>query len=182
VFPNLPNLITILRILLVPLTVWLIISQAYGYALAAFIVAGVSDGVDGYIARQFNLQTELGTYLDPLADKALLMSIFVVLGVSQVIPTWLVILVVTRDVLIISAVVLSWAMEKPVAMQPLFVSKANTAVQIVFAVVVLTMLSTALHLQAVMLGGSLAVAVLTVASGALYMRDWLRHMARKEVA
>jgi cardiolipin synthase (CMP-forming) len=182
VFPNVPNLITILRILLVPLTVWLMISHSFAWALAAFIVAGVSDGVDGYIARKFDLRSELGANLDPLADKALLMSIFVVLGALQVIPVWLVILVVTRDVLIIGAVMLSWFMGRPVAVKPLLVSKANTTVQIVFAGVMLTMLSTQMHFEVVMLAGIAAVAFLTVASGALYMRDWMRHMAGKGTA
>ena len=69
---NLPNLITIGRILLVPITVWLIISGEFALAFVAFVTAGVSDGVDGYIARRFDQRTELGAYLDPIADKALL--------------------------------------------------------------------------------------------------------------
>ena len=72
---NIPNFITLARIFLVPLTVWLIISDAYGWAFAAFILAGASDGVDGYLARRFDWRSELGAYLDPLADKALLVSV-----------------------------------------------------------------------------------------------------------
>ena len=134
---NLPNLITIGRILLVPLTVWLIISEAYGLAFLSFVAAGVSDGIDGYLARHYNLRTELGAYLDPLADKALLVSIYVTLGLTKDIPAWLVIAVVSRDVLIVGAFMLSWLMDKPVRMAPLMVSKVNTAVQIIFAGAVL---------------------------------------------
>jgi cardiolipin synthase (CMP-forming) len=98
----------------------------------------------------------------------------------EVIPTWLSILVVTRDVLIIGAVILAWVMAKPIAMKPLFVSKANTTVQIVFAGSVLVMLGTGWHLEPVLAAGTAAVAALTLASGALYMRDWMGHMAGKE--
>ncbi len=178
---HLPNLITILRMLLVPFTVWLMISHAFAAAFVVFVVAGISDGVDGYIARRYNLKTDLGAYLDPLADKALLVSIFVVLGMLQLIPVWLVLLVVTRDVLIVGAVILSWGMGKPMAMHPLLISKVNTTFQIIFAGMVLAMLGTELRIEPLMLGGIGAVALLTVASGAMYMRDWMRHMAAKDM-
>ncbi len=174
---HLPNLITILRILLVPFTIWLMISHAYGLAFLAFLVAGVSDGVDGYIARRFNSQSELGAYIDPLADKALLVSIFVALGILQVIPTWLVILVATRDVLIIGAVLLSWIMGKPLAMRPLWISKVNTTMQIVFAGGVLGMLGTGVNLEPILLPAIVIVAALTIASGAMYMMAWMKHMS-----
>ncbi len=177
---NLPNVITILRILLVPFTVWLMISGAFGVAFLSFVVAGISDAIDGYIARRFNLQTDVGAYLDPLADKALLVSIFVMLGILQVIPTWLVILVVSRDVLIIGGVMLAWIMEKPLAMLPSLISKVNTTIQIIFAGTMLAMLGTNLQLEGLVLAGIVAVTVLTLASGALYMREWMRHMAGKE--
>ena len=105
---NIPNLISVLRLLLVPLTVWLIISEAYGWAFVTFMVAGISDGIDGYLARRFDWRTRLGAYLDPLADKTLLVSVFVTLGLLKLIPAWLVITVVSRDALIIGAVLLFW--------------------------------------------------------------------------
>jgi len=178
---SLPNLITIARILLVPLTVWLIIRQEYGWAFSAFLLAGISDGVDGYIARRFALQSELGSYLDPIADKALLVSIYVSLAILQVLPVWLTILVVTRDVLIVGAVLLAWVMEKPVAMKPLWVSKVNTVAQIAFAGAVLLALATSWPFGQLLTAGIAAVAALTLASGALYMRDWVRHMAEPDL-
>ena len=174
---SLPNLITIARILLVPLTVWLIISDAYGLAFLAFVLAGVSDGVDGYIARRYDLRTELGSYLDPVADKALLVSVYVTLGFLKVLPPWLVILVVSRDVLIIGAFILSWLMDRPVKVRPSMLSKINTAGQIILVVVLLGSAALAIPVESWLLAGMGIVAVLTATSGALYLLEWIRHMA-----
>lgn len=174
---SLPNLITIARILIVPLVVWLIIGHQYGFAFLAFLAAGVSDAVDGYIARRFGLQSELGAYLDPIADKALLVSIYVSLAILQVLPNWLAIIVVTRDVLIVGAVVLAQLLERPLEMKPLLISKINTVAQIVFAGALLLALSSGLQLLALLMAGAILVAGLTLASGAIYMRDWVRHMS-----
>ena len=133
--------------------------------------------MDGYIARRFNQRTELGAYLDPIADKALLVSIYVSLGLLKFIPAWLVILVVTRDVLIVGAVILSWVLGQPIIVAPSMASKVNTAGQIVLAGVVLGVLGLKIDLHPVLSLGFIAVAILTFGSGALYMRDWLYHMA-----
>ncbi len=174
---NLPNLITIGRILLVPLAVWLIISEAYGFAFLTFVVAGVSDGVDGYIARRYNQRTELGALLDPVADKALLVSVYITLGLNRVIPAWLVILVVSRDVLIVGAFILSWLMDHPVKIKPSMVSKVNTAIQIIFVVTLLGSATVDLDFAPMLIFGMGLVSLLTVVSGALYLREWTRHMA-----
>jgi cardiolipin synthase len=174
---NLPNFITIGRILLVPITVWLIISGEFSLAFVAFVVAGVSDGVDGFIARRLNQRSELGAYLDPIADKALLVSIYVSLGFLQFLPAWLVILVVTRDVLIVGAVVLAWVLNKPMVVAPSMASKVNTVGQIVLAGLVLGLLGLKISLEPLLYAGFVSVAILTFGSGALYMRDWLLHMA-----
>ena len=104
---SIPNLITLGRILLVPVVVWAISSGAMWIAFVLFLAAGVSDAVDGFLAKRFGMTTELGAYLDPLADKALIVSIYVALGISKVLPGWLVILVVSRDIMIVGAVVLT---------------------------------------------------------------------------
>jgi cardiolipin synthase len=174
---SLPNLITIARILIVPLAVWLIIGHQYGLALLAFLAAGISDAVDGFIARRYNLQSELGSYLDPIADKALLVSIYVSLAILQVLPNWLAIIVVTRDVLIVGAVLLAQVLGRPLEMKPLQISKINTVAQIFFAGALLLALSSGLKLDAMLIGGAIMVAALTLASGAIYMRDWVRHMS-----
>lgn len=173
---NLPNLITIGRILLVPLTLWLLISQEFALAFIVFIIAGVSDGVDGYLARVTNSKTELGAYLDPLADKALLVSVYAALGIIKILPTWLVMMVITRDILIVGGVLLAWLLEKPLLMKPLWISKVNTVAQITFAGLVLGILTTDYNPKPLLAVGVLIVACLTVASGTYYMRDWVKHM------
>ncbi len=176
---NLPNLISLMRLLLVPLTVWLIISDAYGWAFITFVVAGVSDGIDGFLARRFDWQTRLGAYLDPLADKALLVSVYVTLGFLKDIPAWLVLVVVSRDALIVGAVVLSRLMDHPVRVAPLMISKVNTLAQISFAVAVLGVAAAGRPLAALVEYGSIPVGLLTVVSGAAYLNAWLRHMAEE---
>ena len=134
---SLPNIITLGRILLVPIIVWAIASNQMEIAFAIFVVAGVSDAVDGFLAKRFNMTSELGALLDPLADKALLVSIYIALGIWGAVPRWIVILVVSRDIMIVAAVIVSWLFGKPVQMKPLMVSKLNTAAQVAFAALVL---------------------------------------------
>ncbi|MGE3869486.1 MAG: CDP-alcohol phosphatidyltransferase family protein [Pseudorhodoplanes sp.] len=173
---NLPNLITVARILSVPIVVWAIMSGEMMFAFALFLAAGVSDAVDGFLAKRFNMTSELGAYLDPLADKALIVSIYVSLGIAGAIPAWLVILVVSRDIMIISAVILSWLIDRPVTVKPHPVSKLNTVAQIGFACVVLASLGFQFNpgvLPAVLMA---CVAVLTLLSVGLYLAEWIRHI------
>ena len=174
---NVPNLITIFRIFMVPLIVWLIVSGELLLAFMVFVLAGVSDAVDGFIAKRFDLATELGAYLDAIADKLLLVSIYVSLGLRDILPAWLVILVVSRDVLIIGAFLLSWMLDKPVPVTPLMVSKANTTAQIVLAATVLGSLGFGVELSDLIWILNVIVGALTVLSAAAYLRLWLIHMA-----
>jgi cardiolipin synthase len=174
---NIPNLITLGRILLVPIVVWAISSPgAMWIAFVLFVVAGVSDAVDGFLAKRFHMATELGAYLDPLADKALIVSIYLTLGINGAIPRWLVILVVARDILIVGGIMLSWLVGNPLKIKPLLVSKLNTVAQIVFACVVLGSLG--FDIKADMLTRVLMalVAALTLLSVAAYVAEWVRHM------
>ena len=173
---NLPNLITIARILLVPVIVWAIGSGEMLFAFILFLAAGISDAVDGFLAKRFGMTSELGSYLDPLADKALIVSIYVALGVSENLPRWLVILVVSRDIMIVGAVILSWLVDKPVKLKPITVSKLNTVAQIVYATIVLAALTFGWEIPLVM--GALIglVTVLTLLSVAFYLSEWVRHM------
>jgi cardiolipin synthase (CMP-forming) len=175
-FVTIPNLITIIRFLLVPGVVYAMLSGRMDWAFAGFVIAGVSDGVDGFIARQFNQRSELGAYLDPVADKSLLVSVFVVLGIMGQLPLWLVIAAVTRDALIIIAVLLSSVMARPVEMKPLMVSKANTALQIVLIIVVLAELAFTTDFAWVTDALVYLSGLLTAASAAAYLVAWLRHM------
>ena len=177
---NIPNALTLARIILVPLIVWLIITHEFTAAFVLFLLAGLSDAVDGYLAKRFGWQTELGAYLDPIADKALLVSIYMTLGLANHLPVWLVIAVVSRDILIIGAFILSWILSRPVTVSPLLVSKANTLAQLVLASLVLAELGLGLALEpfvAVFIG---VTGVLTILSAAVYFWVWLKHMARYE--
>jgi cardiolipin synthase len=164
------------RILLVPVVVWAIVSGEMRGAFLLFLLAGISDGVDGFLAKRFQMKSELGAYLDPLADKALIVSIYISLGIAKALPIFLVILVVSRDIMIVSAFMLTLLIGKPMAVRPLMVSKANTAAQILLAVVVLAE-------QGFNFDASLAtqllmglVAILTLLSIAFYLAEWVRHM------
>lgn len=174
---SLPNLITLARIFLVPVVVWCIASGELQAAFWLFLAAGASDALDGFLAKRFGMQTELGAYLDPLADKALLISIYVSLAVAGLIPRWVAIAVVSRDVMIIGAVVLSLLVGKPVTISPLIVSKVNTAAQIAFAAFVLAMTGFDLDAPEAFQLGLLLVGLLTGISAAAYLAAWIRHMA-----
>ena len=173
---SIPNLITLARILSVPIMVWAIASGEMLIAFVLFLAAGLSDAVDGYLAKRFNMTSELGAYLDPLADKALIVSIYATLGINGYIPRWLVILVVSRDIMIVGAVMLSWLVGNPVPMKPLLVSKLNTAAQIVFAGLVLASLGMRLDADWLIGAAMLVVATLTLLSVGAYVREWVRYM------
>jgi cardiolipin synthase len=173
---NLPNALTILRLVLVPIVVVMIAEGRWMAAFVLFVTAGVTDAVDGFIARRFDLRTELGAYLDPLADKALLISIYVTLAIEGVLPGWLAVVVVSRDVMIIGAVILSWLLDNPVEIRPALVSKLNTLVQIGFAALKLGILAFGIGPHPIVAALPYAVAGLTLASMATYLAVWFRHM------
>lgn len=177
---TLPNFITIARFIMVPLIILAMIHNEMLVAFVLFLLAGVSDGLDGFIARQFNQRSELGSWLDPIADKFLLVSVFIMLGWIEALPTWLVIFAVSRDGLIIGAVMLSSLMDKPVEMRPLMVSKANTLFQIILLILVLADLAGIAQLDGIIGWMIYAVAGLTIASASAYLVAWLRHMAGEE--
>jgi cardiolipin synthase len=176
-FPlSLPNLITLARILLVPVMVWAIASDQMTGAFTLFLIAGISDGVDGFLAKRFGMATAVGAYLDPLADKVLIVSIYVSLGIIEAIPRWLVILVVSRDLLIVGGIMLSWVLGDPITIKPATVSRLNTVAQILLGGVVIA--ARAFHWE---IGGPInalmgLVTVLTLLSIAVYLQEWVRHV------
>lgn len=181
-FASLPNLITLGRLVLVPLIVAMISSSRWREAFLIFVIAGVSDGVDGFLARRFDLRSELGSYLDPLADKALLVSIYVTLAVREALPPWIAIIVVSRDLMIMGAVVISWLLDKPVAIRPLTVSKLNTAAQIAFAAFVLAAKAFGWPADDAIWMAMYVVAGLTTLSAGAYFTQWFAHMTREPTA
>jgi len=179
---NLPNLISLVRLLLVPLTIWLILGGRYGYAFWVLLAAGVSDALDGFIAKRFDRRTRLGALLDPVADKAMLVSVYITLGAAGQLPSWIVILVVFRDVTIVGGFLLIQAIAVPKRFDPLLISKINTGVQIVLVVFVLARLGLGAEPGPADFVLCLAVAATTVASGVSYLVHWARILARSEQA
>lgn len=173
---NLPNLISMARLLSVPLTIWLILEGRFLFAFWMFIAAGVSDAVDGFLARRYNARSVLGGYLDPLADKALLVSVYVTLGQVGEIDSLLVILVVSRDVMIIGGSLLLLVLTDSFEIDPLALSKINTVVQIVFAALVLGKLGLAVDDRRAVEMLAYVVAATTLASGAAYLVTWWRRL------
>jgi cardiolipin synthase (CMP-forming) len=173
---SIPNLITLARILLVPVVVWAIAVGEMRLAFILFLAAGLSDAVDGFLAKRFGMATELGAYLDPLADKAMVVSIYVTLAIVGAIPLWLVILVVSRDIMIVGAVILSWVVDRPVALRPLMVSKLNTVALIALALVVLAANAFGFDADIASIALMVLIAVLTLLSIGFYVVEWVRHM------
>lgn len=172
---SLPNLITMARILCVPLIVWTITSGHMLPAFLLFLAAGISDAVDGFIAKRFNMATELGALLDPLADKALIVSIYVSLGFIEALPRWVVILVVSRDILIVGGFLLAMLINRPMAVRPHPVSKLNTVAQIVLAAVALGSLGLQFDVGWVLPALMAVVTILTLLSIGFYVAEWIRH-------
>jgi len=133
---TLPNVISFARLCAVPLTIWFVLHHRFAPAFGLFVAAGISDGIDGWLARRRG-GTALGAILDPLADKALMIGMFVTLASIEELPDWLAILVVFRDLVIVGGVLLLWFASHPVAIRPLFVSKLNTTLQIALVAEVL---------------------------------------------
>lgn len=177
---NLPNIITLLRIAATPIAVWLILEGRLMAAFWVFVAAGLSDAVDGFIAKQFDMETELGKFLDPLADKALLVSVYVSLGLGGYLPTWLVIMVVFRDVMIVGGALLFETMTHSLTMQPLMISKVNTTLQIVLAAGVMANAGYGIEFDGGMDVLIILTAMATVASGLTYAVVWVRRWAQLE--
>lgn len=166
---TLPNLITLARLCAVPATIWLILQHRLDLAFGLFVAAGVSDALDGWLARVTQTRSQLGAILDPIADKALLVSVYVTLAAIGGLPDWLAILVVFRDLVIVGGVVVLWLVGQRPAIQPLFISKLNTTLQIGLAALALLLEGfrlTADGILGLMIWG---VALSTVASGVAYV-------------
>jgi cardiolipin synthase len=178
--PLVPNLITLARLFSVPLMVWLILDGHFGWAFWLFIAAGVSDALDGFLARRLQIRSTVGAFLDPLADKALLVGVYVTLGHMGLVAEWLVIIVVFRDIIIVGGAILYHTLTQSLKMQPLFVSKINTVAQIGLAALLLARLGAGFDDFG--LTGYLvyAVAATTIVSGLAYVLVWGRRLVGME--
>jgi cardiolipin synthase len=166
---TLPNAITFARLCAVPATVWLVLQHRLDLAFWLFLAAGVSDGVDGWLARVRNARSRIGAILDPVADKALLVSIYVTLAAINVLPDWLAILVVFRDIVIVGGVIVLYVAGQPPPIRPILLSKANTVLQIALAGVALLMAGFGMMWEGLLEALVVAVAASTIGSGAVYV-------------
>ncbi|MBI3515094.1 MAG: CDP-alcohol phosphatidyltransferase family protein [Proteobacteria bacterium] len=176
----LPTALTLARLCAVPLTIWLIQTGEFAVAFWVFVAAGVTDALDGALARWFDARTTIGSYLDPIADKALLVSVYIALAVQGLVPAWLTILVVFRDLLIVGGVLLSHTLGQPVVMAPLAVSRLNTVAQIVLAGLVLAMAGMDIADSGIAAMMVAVAAATTAISGAAYAVKWVRRLAGLE--
>ena len=173
-----PNLITSLRIILTPIFIIYVLDEKYLLALIVFIIAGLSDAVDGFIARVFDQKSLLGAILDPIADKILLVTAFVVLSVKDLVPDWLTVIVISRDVLILLAVLILFLNKDTFAIKPAFISKTTTFLQLVTVLnVLLTKYLGLFHQFSDYLFWSTGILVVT--SFLHYMRQWFRIMGEE---
>ena len=178
---QIPNLLTLARIAAVPVLILFLYEGRYGAALAVFVLAGITDGLDGWIAKRFKCVTRLGSILDPLADKILIVSTYVMLVLAGDLPFWLILLIGFRDLGIIAGVLVLNTLNGHVQMQPSLLSKVNTFLQI--SLVILVMVE---RIGLIVLGPAAEillwfVAVTTVASAIHYVYFWFIHRLESRV-
>lgn len=176
----LPNAISILRIALIAPILILILQGSFGWALALFLLAGFSDGLDGYLAKRFDWHTRLGALLDPIADKLLVAGLFITLAYTQDIPVWLAAVVIVRDVVIVAGAAVYNFFVRPVEGEPTRVSKLNTALQLLFLLFVISRAGFGWPepIALTVLGASVLVTV--VISGVDYVWSWSRRARHGE--
>ena len=159
-----------MRIILVPVFVIFIIQERYLNALLVFAVAGLTDALDGALARILKAQTKLGAYLDPIADKLLLVTSFVSLSVFGIIPAWLTVIVISRDIIILLGLTILTLLAIPYEINPAIVSKLTTALQVGTIFLVLLYKAMALKCDEIwLLGFFWATAIFTIVSGLVYI-------------
>ena len=177
----LPNAISVFRIVLVVPVVVFILDGRFGEALTVYFVAGISDGVDGFLARRFNWHTRLGALLDPIADKLLVACSYLTLAWVSQIPTWLAVVVVLRDVVILGGATAYNFLIAPVQGEPTRISKLNTILEILFVTAVLARAALDWPAAEIVMVLGAGVFVTVVISGADYVVAWSQR-AREEAA
>jgi len=176
---NVPNVLTLARIIMTPVIVYMVLTEQAWLALALMVVAGITDMLDGAIARYFNLRTTVGAYLDPLADKIMLISLFVTLFIVEQVPLFVFLAIIFRDLIIVLGAITYEIVTHRLTMQPSFVSKTTTFTQIVYAVLLL--LNMAMVIPAMLLQITMWLTfLLTCASGLHYLVSWTGKAAQQE--
>tara|TARA_B100001029_G_C15055571_1_gene454088 strand:- start:1071 stop:1613 length:543 start_codon:yes stop_codon:yes gene_type:complete len=176
---KIPNILSILRIILIPLVAWLILFDYFLYALITTLVISISDFLDGYIARAFNAQSEIGSYLDSIADKAFIISAYMLIGTQNLLPLFVIIIVISRDIIIMGAFVLSFAMNQRLDINPIRTSKVNTFLQ--FTLIILVLINNIgefilQYLITFLIDVTMYMVIATtIASLFFYIRQWLNY-------
>ena len=178
---QIPNLLTLARIAAVPVLILFLYEGRYGAALTVFVLAGITDGLDGWIAKRFKCVTRLGSILDPLADKILIVSTYVMLVLAGDLPFWLILLIGFRDLGIIAGVLVLNTLNGHVQMQPSLLSKVNTFLQISLVILVMVERIGFITLESVAEILLWFVAVTTVASAIHYVYFWFIHPLESRV-
>lgn len=170
----LPNLLSALRLLAAPVAAWAILEDHDTLALAMFVFAGLSDLADGFVARRWGFASRFGAWLDPIADKLLMLFCFIALLRVNAVALWLVALVVVRDGLVAAGALLSRVLNLPLSMAPLMIGKASTAVQVGYVGIVLLLLAFDLAWPRLVTAGSYTVAVFAILSFLAYAQLFRR--------
>ena len=176
---KIPNVLSILRIVLIPLVAWLILFDYFLYALITTLVIALSDFLDGLIARIFDAQSEIGSYLDAIADKAFTISAYMLIGTQNLLPIFVIIIVISRDIIIMGAFCLSFAMNQKLDINPIRISKINTFLQ--FTLIILVLINNIGVFDSMYMFNYLidfvmyAVIATTITSLLFYIKQWLNY-------
>ena len=176
---KIPNILSILRIVLIPLVAWLILFDYFLYALITTLIIAISDFLDGLIARVFNAQSEIGSYLDSIADKAFIISAYMLIGTQDLLPIFVIIIVISRDIIIMGAFGLSFAMNQKLDINPIRISKINTFLQFLLIIMVLInnikVFESIFALHYLINFMMYAVIITTITSLFFYIKQWLNY-------
>ena len=172
----LPNLLTSLRLAAAPATAGLLAAGYFNAAFGLFAFAGLSDAVDGFLAKRFGFSTPLGRFLDPAADKALMLAAFMTLALLDDVPMWLAAIIIARDALILLGLAVAAATQAPIAVQPLLIGKVCTALQVLYIGLHLGSLAFEVPIGSISPADAYLVGLVALASGAAYFAVWLKAM------
>ncbi len=171
---NIPNFLTALRLASAPMLAALLVHGEYRAALAIFVFAGLSDAADGWLAKRFHLMTRVGRYLDPAADKVLMLASFLALSAMHAAPLWLATVVIGRDIVILLGIALARFLELPLRIAPLPIGKFSTAVQVIYVALTLIVLAAGLDWPRMEATAAFVTGVFTIVSGLAYAQLWIR--------
>ncbi len=176
---NLPNFLTLVRIFLTPLLVICLINDKYTHALMVFAIAGITDGLDGFLARVLHQKTKLGAILDPIADKALISSAYVTLAITRQVPSWFAVVVISRDLIIVAGVLILFLTVGSIDIKPTIVGKMTTFFQLITALAILSK-AVFKELDIALDGLYVFTTILTVFSGLQYVMQGFKIWSKVE--